>query len=223
MAVLLAAAVAGQAKPHKHSIQLYTRNSSTPRSRWPSGPQGLAVVTIAMGGYQATELSFSLRGAGEFTGPFYVLSDSCGPGRLAPETRVVRVSSAGLPQSDPTSQATKSCTHAKIWKTRVFEVVNEGRVLFLDSDIRVRRPLPRFLLEDDWGSGCDASFTHNRASSSRHTYWNTGVALFEQHRCALQTVYLTSHARLPMPSRLSPLPPTPASPPFFCAPITARG
>ena len=60
---------------------------------------------------------------------------------------------------DALSSPAKDSLAAKIWKTKVFEVVSEPRVLFLDSDIQVTRPLPPFLLKGPWAHGCNVYFT----------------------------------------------------------------
>jgi len=139
----------------------------------------LAVVTIAMAGFQASALVESLRIAGRWHGPIYVLADSCDPGPvLTSDVAVVRVLKSQA--RDPLA--------AKVWKTRVFELVSEARVLFLDSDVQVMRPLPPFILTGPWASGCNAYFTHERWFV-RDTTWNSGAALFDRR---LSHVLLTA-------------------------------
>ena len=84
---------------------------------------------------------------------------------------------------DALSSPAKDSLAAKIWKTKVFEVVSEPRVLFpwlfLDSDMQVTRPLPPFLLKGPWAHGCNVYFTHERWFV-KDSAWNSGVVLLDR-------------------------------------------
>ena len=110
-----------------------------------------AVVTIATGKYSATRLIFTLRNAGQFDQPIYVVTDN--PDEV--------LKHGGVPlhlhdwgptfESDELRAKWENSEIAKVkwYKTQFFHMVPKDTniVLFLDADVEINKPLTPFQIK----------------------------------------------------------------------------
>ena len=126
-------------------MPIYIKNSNDERMKEEinSYYKDTSVITIATGGYNAHNLVNSLRTEGKWKKNIYIVEDSC----TKPEADTIGI------HVNNTSNSLES----KLYKMDILEKTKEEYVLFLDSDITVRKPIIEFLKSiGKWRNECDA-------------------------------------------------------------------
>ncbi|EOD18810.1 hypothetical protein EMIHUDRAFT_464079 [Emiliania huxleyi CCMP1516] len=152
-------------------LGLLSRHRHSPRAAVADlAPVEVVAVVIASNGYTANYTINTLLTAGRWEGPIYVVGEHC-ERRVAPgEADAAGCASETWQRPDLLPAGAPSrALGAKAIKTRLLDVaVGAKRVLYLDSDILVQRPLATSAFgallrrRDAWSPGCEAYFERER-------------------------------------------------------------
>ena len=131
--------------------------------------QNTGIVTIATGGYNANDLVKSLRKNGNWDRNIYIYSDPCTP-------QVNNTIALKIPK------ITTSQLESKIHKTSILKNTTEKYILFLDSDIKINRPLDIFFKKiKKYNNNCDAYMPHDMWYSKKFIF-NAGIILVKRNK-----------------------------------------
>jgi hypothetical protein len=127
------------------------------------------IITIATGGYNANNLIRTLKKKGRWKRNIYIYSDPC-----TPEINNTII----LKQKN----VTRSPLESKILKMNILKNTTEDYILFLDSDIKVNKPVINFFSQiEEWNESCDVYMPHDMWYSKKFTY-NAGIIFVKRNK-----------------------------------------
>ena len=131
--------------------------------------ENTGIITIATGGYNANDLTKSLRKNGKWTGNIYIYSDKCAP-------KINDTVTFEVPE------ITRSPLESKIFKMNILNETKEEYILFLDSDIKVNKPMVSFFSQlEKFKDSCDAYMPHDMWYSKKFKF-NAGIIYVKRNK-----------------------------------------